>query len=197
MRKLLLAASMLSGLATGAYASVIPVLDSVAPDGANFKFSYVGTLAGDQGLINGSRLIIYDFAGYVPGSISADGLPITVSTELVSSLVPPFGDNPTLMNLVFTWNGGPFQTTGGPFPDTDFNGLSAESTFSGVTLASFAAQTVTNNGAATGRPAFNFGEVGVPIAMVVPEPTSWALLLLGFGGLGAMLRTRRSLAQAV
>jgi len=30
----------------------------------------------------------------------------------------------------------------------------------------------------------------------VPEPATWALMLLGFGGLGAMLRRRRSLAFA-
>ncbi len=30
----------------------------------------------------------------------------------------------------------------------------------------------------------------------IPEPTTWAMMLLGFGGLGAMLRRRRSLAFA-
>jgi hypothetical protein len=28
-------------------------------------------------------------------------------------------------------------------------------------------------------------------AVVVPEPASWALMLIGFGGAGAMLRARR------
>lgn len=32
--------------------------------------------------------------------------------------------------------------------------------------------------------------------MVVPEPATWALLILGFGGVGAMLRTRRGHLQA-
>lgn len=31
----------------------------------------------------------------------------------------------------------------------------------------------------------------------VPEPAAWALMLVGFGGLGAMLRSRRRLAVAV
>lgn len=35
---------------------------------------------------------------------------------------------------------------------------------------------------------------GTPIA--VPEPTSWALMLLGFGGLGSVLRARRRLLVA-
>jgi hypothetical protein len=38
--------------------------------------------------------------------------------------------------------------------------------------------------------------VGTPITRGVPEPASWALLLMGFGGLGAMMRRRRSLAVA-
>jgi hypothetical protein len=32
--------------------------------------------------------------------------------------------------------------------------------------------------------------------VAVPEPTSWALMLLGFGGMGAMLRQRRRLVAA-
>lgn len=32
---------------------------------------------------------------------------------------------------------------------------------------------------------------GAPIAAVVPEPATWGLLILGFGGVGAMLRHRR------
>ena len=197
MKKLLLVAGLLCGLASGAQASIIPVLGSVTPAGSNFQFSYTGTLAGDQGVENGSRLIIFDFAGYVPGSISAANANIVSSVELTSTLAPPFpaDDNPLLPNLVFTWEGGPFQTSGGPFPDIDFTGLSAVSTFSGVTLDGFSAQTVTNNGAATGEPAFNQGFVGVP-RVAVPEPAAWALMILGFGGIGGVFRSRRR-AQTV
>jgi hypothetical protein len=171
---------------------VIPVLDSVTADGSDWIFSYTGTLAGDQGLINGSELIIFDFAGYVDGSISADGLPILTSVELTSAVPTPpgFTDDPTLPNLVFKWNGGKYHASGGPFPDQDFSGLSAKSIYSGVTLDAFAAVTVTNNGAATGRPAFNFGSVGVP-TLLVPEPASWALMILGLLGAGTALRAYR------
>ncbi len=41
---------------------------------------------------------------------------------------------------------------------------------------------------------------GIPVARVdaggVPEPATWAMMLMGFGGLGAMLRRRRSLPLA-
>jgi hypothetical protein len=37
----------------------------------------------------------------------------------------------------------------------------------------------------------NTGRVGATIQGGVPEPASWALMILGFGGVGAVLRTRR------
>ena len=35
-----------------------------------------------------------------------------------------------------------------------------------------------------------------PIVMGVPEPASWALMIIGFGSAGALLRKRRSLFAA-
>ena len=32
---------------------------------------------------------------------------------------------------------------------------------------------------------------------VIPEPATWAMMIMGFGGIGAMLRRRRSLALAI
>jgi hypothetical protein len=37
---------------------------------------------------------------------------------------------------------------------------------------------------------------GVPVGNPIPEPATWALMILGFGGIGAMLRRRRALALA-
>ena len=46
---------------------------------------------------------------------------------------------------------------------------------------------------------FPGGSPGISFYLVggsVPEPTTWALMLLGFGGVGAALRSRRRVAVA-
>lgn len=200
MKKLLLAACATFALSSGANAAIIPVLDTVTADGSDWIFSYSGTLAGDQGLVQGSTLIIYDFAGYVDGSIDAGiyAADLDASVELVSAIAPPPSDDddPLIPNLVFTWTGEPFNASGGPFADVSFAGLTAKSTFSGFQNDGFSAMAVTNNGSATGDLSFNSGRVGVPMASAIPEPGTWALMILGFGGAGAALRARRRWAVA-
>ena len=195
MKKLLLAAAMLS-VSVSAHASIIPTLTSVTPTGSDFTWLYQGTLAGDQGLQSGSKLVILDFRGYVPGSISPDGAPFTASVENVTSgIILPFGqtDDPTIANLVFTYNGPDFHTTGGPFKSVDFSGLSAESMFGGFRKGVFSAVAEKNNGVGpggTGTITYNTGYTSTP-GTGIPEPATWALTLCGFGLLGATLRGSR------
>ena len=191
MKKLLLAATALIGLPSAAHASVIPVLDTVTPIGTAFEFSYSGTLTGDTGLTEGNVLVIFDFGGYVDGSISAGiySADINAFVELTSSQAPPPGydDDPNIENLVFQWAGAAFNASGGPFADVDFAGLTARSSNGETTIDGYAGVTTINNGAATGLAAYNQGEVAVP----VPEPSIGLLMILGFGLAGAKLRTRR------
>lgn len=203
MKKLLLAAGALLSLSTAAQASVTPVLDTVTLVGADYEFSYSGTLSGDTGIIADDLLIIFDFEGYVAGSVSSGiyAADVLAYTENTSALAPiGYDDDPTVANLVFKWIGAPFNASGGPFADVSFAGLTARSTFSGVRLDGYSARTTINNGAATGQPEFNFGGVGVPDSggggNTVPEPGAWALMILGFGLSGAMLRGRRTLRHA-
>jgi hypothetical protein len=106
---------------------------------------------------------------------------------------PMFTDDPTLMNLVFTYNGPDLQTSGGPFAPLVLDGFTAESTLGGMKLDGFSARAISNDGMGTvGTASFNNGAVGVAAVLgIVPEPTVWSMMILGFGGVGALLRRKR------
>jgi hypothetical protein len=183
VKSLLVAALAVIGLSPAAHAGVVPVLDTITPVGGDYEFSYSGTLAGDTGLVDGDRLVIFDFRGYVDGSISAGiyEFDIDAYTEFASPLPPPPGydDDPSVVNLVFEWTGAPFDASGGPFTDVSFAGLTARSIGSGVRLDGYGSRTTINNGAATGLPTFDRGPVAVPI----PEPSSGAVpMILALAG---------------
>jgi hypothetical protein len=198
-RHYLAAACAVAAIGGAANAAVIPSLTGVTPGpGGTFTFTYQGTLSGDAGLnsVQPSRLVIFDFAGYVPGSIFVPSANLTGTTELVTTgmtTVPGTVDDPTIPNLVFSWNDGPFQTSGGPFPPIDFNGIGARSIFGGLGADTFAAITVRNNPdgvpGGTGTPIFDQGFITVPAA--IPEPATWGMLIMGFGMIGAGMRLRR------
>jgi hypothetical protein len=194
VKKLLFVTAAAFCVTSAAHASIIPVLDSVVPDAGVFDFNYHITLSSDQGLTDGSKVVIYDFLGYVPGSIFNPTSPlITPSVELFSStntaaggvqVNAQFTDDPNITNLVFTYHGPDFRTTaappGSPYEDIILTGFGAKSIYGGVTSDGFSARAIKNSGLATvGTVAFNNGAVGVPTLAAVPEPTSWALLILG------------------
>jgi hypothetical protein len=184
-----------------ASASVIPVLASVTPAGSNFQFSYEAQLSPDEGLTAGDEFVVIDFQGYVPGSISSSSPNWTasVSDALPAGLLtPPGGDNPSVPDLVFTYNGPDVDTSGGPFGgDTNYFGLTALSTLGGVTSTDFSADAINNSGRETGTTDYNVGLVGAPgsLGAAVPEPTSWALILGGVGAIGVALRLSRRLGS--
>jgi hypothetical protein len=204
MKKLLLGAVACIALGTAAHASIIPGLTSITPVGGNFSFSYNGFLSGDEGLVAGNELVIYDFAGYVPGSITAGAnanVAVSIQNTSPGILIPTgFADNPAVPNLVFTYTGPPFDVSGGPFPITTFAGIGALSTLGGQVSGEYGAVAVKNVGTGpggAGTPDFNTGFIGVPGPRGgVPEPASWALMIVGMGGLGVALRSRRRLALA-
>jgi len=200
MKKLFLAAAVLA-VSTAAQASIIPTLTGVTPAGSDFMWTYQGYLAGDQGLVSGDQLDIFNFAGYVPGSVTNGGLANVTATATTGNpsgliLPPGFVINPSDTTLVFTYTGPPYETSGGPYPVTLFSGLGAESIYNAINIfGAFSAVAEKNTGPETGTPTFNTGYEAVP-TMTVPEPGPWGLMLLGGGLTGMALRRRRSPAVA-
>ena len=199
MKKWVLAAAAAVGLAGSANAAVI-TLQSITNNGPNDNtFRYQGTLGPDEGLRSGDRLVIYDFGGYIDGSIFTPSAQVIGSTEFTSTdpVTPGFNDDPNIVNLVFTYVGPDFRNVDGPFAPLDFNGLGARTTFSFGSADAFFTLTTKNNpnGAPGGSntPVFTLGSVTVPTA--VPEPATWAMMLGGFGLLGAATRRRSRVAR--
>jgi hypothetical protein len=56
-------------------------------------------------------------------------------------------------------------------------------------------QTLVVNGTSGGSGAFA-GTIAFAPFVGVPEPASWALMIMGFGGLGAVVRTRKRASSA-
>lgn len=203
MRRLTLIMLASAALAAVPAHAVTVVLQSTDASGGITNFNYGGSFATDptnpssntpiEGLVTGSKVIIYDFAGYVPGSVFSPYANVTASAEYVSDptlVTPGTTDDPTLANLVFTYTG-PAVTPPSGFA---FSGFRASSTYSGIDPigATFGSQSVkvTNN-----TPLYVLGYVAGPMNSAVPEPASWAMMLAGFGLLGAMLRQNRRQIQ--
>ncbi|HYZ48597.1 MAG TPA: PEPxxWA-CTERM sorting domain-containing protein [Sphingomonas sp.] len=202
MKKWILAATAAAAMGlTGAASAAVITLQSVTQNGpSDFTWSYQGTLGPDEGLRSGDNLIIYDFAGYIPGSIFSPSANVTTSVEFLSPtgvVQPGFSDDPTIPNLVFTYVGPDFRASGGPFAPLDFNGLGARSTFNNRIQDAFFTLTTKNNPdntpGGTGSPIYTLGQVTVPQA--VPEPATWAMMLGGFGLAGMAMRRRPRIAR--
>ena len=168
--------------------------------GGLFEFTYQANLAPNAGLESGSQFVIFDFAGYDAGSILSIDPRFTATAQNSTPgyvLPPGLSDDAGVSNLVFTWNAANFQTTGGPFAATPFL-VKARSAFGGATMGGFGAITVTNSGLAQGFVALNSGSTAVPLATgVVPEPAAWAMMIIGFGGVGTLMRQRRRISTSV
>jgi hypothetical protein len=110
------------------------------------------------------------------------------------SRIDPFGDDPLLAfspdPLIATLGGQAF-TLSRPTGSAQFVGFTFEgATVGGVTLSGI------------GDTGFTGTEIDLidvtQVNSAVPEPASWALMMLGFGGLGAILRgSRRRLGSSV
>ena len=148
MTKLLLAAVAAAALTAPAGAAVMTLSGVTGNGPSDFTFTYQGTLGPDEGVRTGDRFIIYDFNGYIAGSIFTPSADVIGTTELTSPsglVTPGYDDDPNVVNLVFTYVGPDFRNTGGPYSPFDFNGLGARSTFVDKIADAFFTLTTKNN----------------------------------------------------
>jgi len=160
---LALAASVLA-FATAANAAKTLVFDSPAPGG-----SFSGDF-GDTGIVGGAFTDTFTF---------------TMPTGLTSASISSTFTNDISNNIDFTsvtLDGQPFNiiSTG----QTEFRVINGVPVTNGPQTL-IVAGTSGGNGAFAGTLSFSQAIVSVP------EPTSWALMILGFGGVGASLRINR------
>lgn len=188
MKKSIIAA-LLVGVGAPAGAATVAMTGVGVDDDGHSRFAYRARAAAGDSFHRGSAFVIYDFAGYIDGSIFTVGGNLAGSVEMVGALPRPDGlaDDPALVNLVFTFVGTPTRNLDGTF---DPGGFGA-STLSGRSrLGAFHANTVSYDivGARTARVDWQ-GALLVP--MPIPEPGVWATMIAGLGLAGAAIRRRR------
>jgi hypothetical protein len=179
---------------SAATADIVPLFSMVQPNGPNCTFSYnVFVSAGSKvDPAKGDFFTIYDFNGYVAGSAFA---PVDWDIDVQPVGVTPAGqlivENPTTVNITFTYVGSAVIPEGGPIGGPDAFG--ADSVFCNATSSGgqYASQTHKDN---PGQPDDNTfqSNQGFVVTPAVPETSSLALLLPGLLPLGIIARRRMS-----
>ena len=119
---------------------------------------------------------------------------VTGSLPTAAGLVWTDGQNPITFEA-FDQNGVSLGVIVGNHADNNFSGGTAEDRFYGATNAGGISKLVIFNPPAIEIDHVQFGYAPI-VKGGVPEPSSWALMLVGAAGLGAMLRGRRRRALA-
>ena len=195
MKRLILSTLLASAVAllgmNRAEAGFTVLLTGPATGTGPFTYSYASAINASDSIVSGNFFRIYDFGGYVPGSITAPA-GWTASTALVNPTPPPnvvltHGDDPTITNLIFTYTGAQID---GP---QVFTGFTAQSTILATVGNGLIAKDYVGRATQTlsGEFVDSVGNVAVPA--IVPEPSS--CILLGLGGVsvvGLLARRRAS-----
>jgi hypothetical protein len=176
-------------VASGASASVHPLVtvgenglgsvDFCAPGCPEFM---PGVMAPDPGPDGAASALTYDLLS--PPSLVAGDLLIYKNGVLHADFRFNASDTSAVFYAV-TPPGGAAALAQGPLPSTFYANQAAVST---VGSKAFYNPTAGQPGYVAG---FNAG-----YAISTPEPSTWAMLLLGLGGMGAMARRRRASARA-
>jgi hypothetical protein len=195
MTAVLCVAGLLGVGVSDARAGFTITLATGSPTGSGpYTYSYTASIPDGDQINNGDFFRIYDFYGYVNGSISAPS-GWTATTQNSTATPPPnvilsHGDDPSVPNLIFTYSG--TAPVVGPASITGFTAQSVFPLPPVGTIKDFVGRDTKSTGPTAGTPVDSIGDVRVP---AVPEPTSvlssgLGIILLGFG---YAVRSRRKL----
>jgi hypothetical protein len=176
------------GLVQGARAELIPTPTTVTGAGP-FTFAYDFKVLGTSQVQAGDFAVIYDVAGYIPGSAvgPAGWTPSASLTGPTPASTAP-ADNPALVNITWTYTGSTISPGG---TTVNITGFKYDSTFGHIGKAVFAASTHLDlsSGETKTRQVSNVTQVDVPIPdddppNETPEPGTILLSCFGLVGLG-------------
>jgi len=119
------------------------------------------------------------------GSTSIQQLSITLPTFVTAFAMNFDTFNGSFLGIFNGHGADTVSSTANGYDASDFFGMVDSVGFNTVTVTAFNEGVLNVNNISYGSAQAN-----------VPEPAAWALMLLGFGGLGAMLRRRNALAAA-
>lgn len=171
MKKLVLAAAFAATMLAGSVASAAPMITFTAPE-VDGSFTGMFGNSGIEGDAMGAFSDTYTF-----------NLPTGLASWTITST---FNNVAPTNNIDFTsvqFNGVNFNI--GATGDNEYRFLNNQLTAGG-------SQTLTVNGVSGGNGTYS-GALAfslIPGGGGVPEPASWALMLVGFGGVGALLRSQ-------
>jgi hypothetical protein len=160
--------------------TIVPSFVSVA-GGGPYTWTYAAVHVGAGRVAAGDFFTIYDFAGFT--GVSSAPADWTLSTALTTPAPAPLplGDNPTVLNLTWTYSG-PTIATAFPFL-TPLGLFTADSISATSGAVSWGSQD-------TGFDVVVDQNASGATVAAVPEPS--ALLVAGIGLLGFALRRQRS-----
>ncbi len=190
--RLMATAVAVAALAGGsAQAGLLPTSVTVFPEAGNYRWQYAIVLPTDMKLQSGNYFTIYDFAGLVDGTVvppDANWSAVVQNVGVTPVLLNPT-DNPSVPNLVFTYNGPTI-----PAGQIGLGNFMATSTFGETTEVSFTAETNrTSDGLKDSNITTTDAPTGSVIENPIPEPATLLLAGLGLPLLGlARLRKKKS-----
>ncbi len=172
---------------TGLFGAAALALFAAPASAADFMFDFTGsgffggTLNGSGTLTTDNVTFVNALNGYSAQTIT--GITGTFNGSAITGLASVTGSN----NLFYL--SGPFFVDGNGLGFTTASGVSAN-----LFVTNDTAYRVNTQGAGllTGLVTARVSPVAITAA--VPEPATWAMMLIGFGGIGVAMRRRKTVA---